>query len=628
MKELRQPANAYYIKDQVNAAGVHTEFSRHEIIDLLTIVAATGGQINKVPSSIPIYQEYKAAAGPGTPPCYYSTLKLCFNKDDAASMGTELIDINLHEVPIKALQEYYSRLYGDYYVAASNEQESVNEVTSKYIQYAMTMMRESGTVTNNYQHIFVHKEILLAMETEMAQLKETMASLPIFFQSLRSDSRRSNLLDVYSNHLVSMISELARHHYAQLLHDGANAKSSTKSSIASKADAHRSPVAVTSTIASQKLFESYQLNVFKNKNGNKNANFLRPQEFVHKTVIDPATGGTLDRSFVSASSDIPNSYIPQVGDEIIYYASGHRDYLKYLPDFGSKKNRAGLVKKKGNNERIPCRILTIDYEFPSTLDSGIICMMQLGALGIPGLKQFFITYRPGHVLGEFLVPRNTLQSCLIRNWQKNNKFSMVYDDGTRYTGKIVKLEKDDEAFPIWSGAHVWWDEAKSADTLNEWELEPVEPLQKDDAMKLVASTEQLQQVINTKILHVVKQVMSNENFEVFLDAVTDDIAPSYSCIIPVTMHLGLCAQRASNNFYRQPVAFLGDIRTIYTNCVHYNQESNPITIKAAELYRQACSDLANSFPADDFSDYIQFDACLASKESVLSLMTKKRTAFL
>jgi len=51
---------------------------------------------------------------------------------------------------------------------------------------------------------------------------------------------------------------------------------------------------------------------------------------------------------------------------------------------------------------------------------------------------------------------------------------MIYDDGTRYTGKITKLEKDDEAFPSWNGAHVWWDEANSADTLNEWELEPLE----------------------------------------------------------------------------------------------------------------------------------------------------------
>ncbi len=94
------------------------------------------------------------------------------------------------------------------------------------------------------------------------------------------------------------------------------------------------------------------------------------------------------------------------------------------------------------------------------------------------------------------------------------------------------------------------------------------------------------------------------------------------------MYLKLIKNRTNNNYYRQSVAFLGDIRTIYTNCLHYNQENNPITIRAAELYRQACNDLVNFFPTDDFSDYLQFDACLASKESVLSLITKKRSVFI
>ena len=91
---------------------------------------------------------------------------------------------------------------------------------------------------------------------------------------------------------------------------------------------------------------------------------------------------------------------------------------------------------------------------------------------------------------------------------------MIYDDGTRYTGKITKLEKDDEAFPSWNGAHVWWDEANSADTLNEWELEPLETSTKDNAINLVINIEQQQLVLNKKLLHIVTQLIDNENFEV------------------------------------------------------------------------------------------------------------------
>ncbi len=404
----------------MNAAGVPTEYTKEDVIDLLCIVATTGSQINKVPSSIPIYQEYKAAAGPGTPPCYYSTLKLFFSKEEGVNMDTEIMKINMHEIPIKALQEYYSRQYSEYYVKGSSDKDPIKEVVSKYITYSMSLITDAGTVANNYQHIFVHKEILVAIETEITQLKEKLLEISLLTHALPTETLTKNFLDIYGNYLISLVSELARHHYAQLLHNGTNTKNIINNSSPNKIDPHRFTGTTTGTLASKKLFESYQLNVFKNKNGNKNVNFLRPQEYVRYIVIDNNTSLSLDRSYVTSLTLIPNCYLPQVGDEIIYYASGHRDYLKYFPDYsGNKKNRSGLVKKKGNNERIPCRILTVDYEFPSTLDNGIICVIQLGALGIPGLKQFFITYRPGHVLGEFLISRNNLQNCLLRNWQKN-----------------------------------------------------------------------------------------------------------------------------------------------------------------------------------------------------------------
>ena len=55
---------------------------------------------------------------------------------------------------------------------------------------------------------------------------------------------------------------------------------------------------------------------------------------------------------------------------------------------------------------------------------------------------------------------------------------------------------------------------------------------------------------------------------------SDDIAPGYSQLIPLPMHLGLIRVRAAKDYYRQPAACLGDIRTLYLNCRKYNGREN------------------------------------------------------
>ena len=47
----------------------------------------------------------------------------------------------------------------------------------------------------------------------------------------------------------------------------------------------------------------------------------------------------------------------------------------------------------------------------------------------------------------------------------------------------------------------------------------------------------------------------------------------------------LMQQRAANNFYHQPQALLGDVRTLYVNCQYYNMETAVLTLRVRRRLR-------------------------------------------
>lgn len=297
----------------------------------------------------------------------------------------------------------------------------------------------------------------------------------------------------------------------------------------------------------------------------------------------------LDRKKCSLVRPVEGLYVPQVGDELIYYTDGHQEYCNLY----SESSRRGLLKKK-NVEKlwVACRVLTIDYECRQGLvgagDKGASMVLQLGVLGsispdkLGNMKQFIVVYTPGHVCGEFLVTREKMLATLVRGWQVGHRFSVVYNDGNRYEGVVSSIDRDECHFPRWGGIRVIWDGSSLEDTdpVCEWELE--EPFRVEAvAMEVVAesSTTGAVDCMNKKLHAIVDKFMSGTDFEAFCEDISDVLAPSYSKYIPVNMYLRLMLQRASNSFYRQPQAMLGDVRTLYINCAYYNLETSRLTLQ-------------------------------------------------
>lgn len=182
----------------------------------------------------------------------------------------------------------------------------------------------------------------------------------------------------------------------------------------------------------------------------------------------------------------------------------------------------GIIDSDGLPDWIACRVVTIDFEFPSNdittststssgnddVINGLVMVLQLSPLHLShsttkdrneedannannesknsksssafSLKRtFFVLYRPGHNSPEFLLKRKQICQCLARAWHIaphtqaqepelnskniskshdlrqtvscNRRFSCTYDNGDVYSGVVVRVTRDLQGIPLWSG---------------------------------------------------------------------------------------------------------------------------------------------------------------------------------
>ena len=189
----------------------------------------------------------------------------------------------------------------------------------------------------------------------------------------------------------------------------------------------------------------------------------------------------------------------------------------------------GIIDSDGLPDWIACRVVTIDFEFPSNdiststststgnddVINGLVMVLQLSPLHLShsttkdrneedannannenknnkssssvfSLKRtFFVLYRPGHNSPEFLLKRKQICQCLAHTWHItphtqaqahtqaqepelnsknisishdlrqtvtcNRRFSCTYDNGDVYSGVVVRVTRDLQGIPLWSG---------------------------------------------------------------------------------------------------------------------------------------------------------------------------------
>ncbi|XP_013919702.1 PREDICTED: bromodomain and WD repeat-containing protein 3-like [Thamnophis sirtalis] len=264
-------------------------------------------------------------------------------------------------------------------------------------------------------------------------------------------------------------------------------------------------------------------------------------------------------------------FVPQMGDEIIYFRQGHEAYVRAIRK--AKIYSVNIQKQPWNKmelrEQEFVKIVGIKYEVgPPTL-----CCLKLAFLDpISGKmtgESFSIKYHDMPDVIDFLVLHQFYNEAKERNWQIGDRFRSIIDDawwfGTVESQQPFQAEYPDSSFQCYS---VHWDN-NERENMSPWDMEPI-PEGIDQPKELGASVsvtaEEMAKLLYKpqkgewqgnsqseeceRIISGIQQLLRLDISAAFAGPVDLYTYPKYSTVVAYPTDLWTIQLRLTNRFYR------------------------------------------------------------------------------
>lgn len=152
--------------------------------------------------------------------------------------------------------------------------------------------------------------------------------------------------------------------------------------------------------------------------------------------------------------------------------------------------------------------------------------------------------------------------------------------------------------PVWDSVTVTskdvYDRKKrTVQTLSPWELRMTQKTQlstEADPDTIAEFPSDRDESLRIRIEAVCEEVIKDHpSGSIFVDPITDDVAPSYSCAVPVGMSMSRIRKRlrgttkAKKCYYRSVGSLLSDVSAIVENCLLYNSPESDVVEAAVEV---------------------------------------------
>ncbi|XP_015274333.1 PREDICTED: bromodomain and WD repeat-containing protein 3 [Gekko japonicus] len=326
-------------------------------------------------------------------------------------------------------------------------------------------------------------------------------------------------------------------------------------------------------------------------------------------------------------------FVPQMGDEIIYFRQGHEAYVRAVRK--AKIYSVNLQKQPWNKmelrEQEFVKIVGIKYEVgPPTL-----CCLKLAFLdpvsGKMTGESFSIKYHDMPDVIDFLVLHQFYNEAKERNWQIGDRFRSIIDDawwfGTVESQQPFQPEYPDSSFQCYS---VHWDN-NEREKMSPWDMEPIPEgtaYPEEVGAGVPVTTEELASLLYrpqegewgahsrdeecVRVLRGIDQLLSLDISNPFAVPVDLSAYPLYCTVVAYPTDLTTIRRRLENRFYRRISALMWEVRYIEHNARTFNEPESPI-VKAAKIVTdvllryigdQSCTDILeiyNKVKAEDLS---------------------------
>ncbi|XP_067401337.1 bromodomain and WD repeat-containing protein 1-like [Emydura macquarii macquarii] len=297
-------------------------------------------------------------------------------------------------------------------------------------------------------------------------------------------------------------------------------------------------------------------------------------------------------------------FVPQMGDEIIYFRQGHEAYIEAVRknDIYELNPHKEPWRKMVLRDQELVKIVGIRYEIgPPTL-----CCLKLAfidhATGKLSDKSFSLKYHDMPDVIDFLVLRQFYDEARQRIWQASDRFRSIIDDawwfGTVLGQEPYQPQYPDSHFQCYS---VKWDNGE-IEKLSPWDMEPI-PDNVDQPEELGASVsvtcEEMEKLLYKpqegewgkrsrdevceRIISGIDQLLNLDISAAFAGPVDLSTYPRYCTVIAYPTDLCTIRLRLINRFYRRISALMWEVRCIESNASTFNEPSSAIARSAKKI---------------------------------------------
>uniref|UniRef100_A0A672ND41 Bromodomain and WD repeat domain containing 1 n=1 Tax=Sinocyclocheilus grahami TaxID=75366 RepID=A0A672ND41_SINGR len=294
-------------------------------------------------------------------------------------------------------------------------------------------------------------------------------------------------------------------------------------------------------------------------------------------------------------------FVPQMGDEIIYFRQGHEAYLDAVCRtnlYPINLDRQPWKKMELRDQEF-VQITGIKYEVsPPTL-----CCLKLTQID-PGTgkitdRSFSIKYHDMPDVIDFLVLHQSYDEARNRAWRSNDRFRSVIDDAWWF-GTIVCQEPYQSEYPdsLFQCFKVKWDNGET-EKLSPWDVEaiPENAEQPESGSAGVPVTdEEMVDILykpqegewgnkgrnqeSARIIAGIEQLVTVDIAAPFSGPVDLIQYPTYCAVIAYPTDLNTIKLRLKHNFYRRLSALIWDVKHIEQNAKTFNEPRSKIAQSA------------------------------------------------
>ncbi|XP_047254619.1 PH-interacting protein isoform X2 [Capsicum annuum] len=287
-------------------------------------------------------------------------------------------------------------------------------------------------------------------------------------------------------------------------------------------------------------------------------------------------------------------YIPQLGDEVVYFRQGHQEYIEY-----SDSSEPGPWTKNAAAVQAVeiCLVKHLSYAtLPGSGDSCCKVTLQFIDTSSPVSGHKFKLTLPELVnFPDFLIERSRYEAAMERNWSYRDKCLVWWRDeseqgGRWWDGQVVSVKAKSEQFPDspWERCGVLYEGEVEPHPHSPWELHDVDSSWEQPQVDLESRNRVL-----SSVTELLQSASRNQDKYGILKLKHVAVKLDFMNRFPVPLSPDIIQLRLENNYYRSLKAMKHDFSVMIANGEAYFSKNRELSVKMKHLSEWFTKKLSN-----------------------------------